>query len=81
MKSQLKILVSDKITELEEQREFLLADAAMYYDSCDISDKCTESKVAFYGLNLTKNEIRKVESKLKKLRQLQVNLKKTQFFN
>lgn len=76
MKSQLKSLVSENIFALELHLENVRSSITYYYSECDKADDSQDSKNSFYNLNKAKIEKRKLDSQLKRLRALQVEIKK-----
>ena len=75
MKSQLKALISSNITQLEIDLKNAEMYVSHYYDLCDKNDDSNDSKYFYAALNDRKKCKRKIQSKLKRLRALQVEVK------
>ena len=75
MKSQLKSIVAEQITELEWIKFNTKSIIRVFYENCDIADKSDDSQVYFKALNIKKTHLRKIDDKLRKLRILQNEIK------
>lgn len=76
MKSQLKSLISENITALECDRASIAQNITYFYENCDKADLSESSMWNFNNLNAWKHAKRRVDSKLKRLRALQCEVKK-----
>lgn len=76
MKSQLKALISDNITALEREMTVITQRITYLYWNCDKADTSDSSTWNFNQLNAWKSYKRRVDAKLKKLRAMQVEVKK-----
>lgn len=77
MKQELKQFLRETISELEYDRERSCITARLFWKCADKDLDTEASKEAFRVLNIHKNDIRRIDKKLKKLRFLQTEIKKT----
>lgn len=74
MKQELRQILRELITEFEFHRFVCVGTIQELWMDADKKSTTTKSTDAFYNLNCEKNELRKLDKKLKKLRQLQKSL-------
>lgn len=81
MKQELKALLKKEINYYQELRADIIGDMIYHDENCDVAKKDNSiCEYHFHALNMAKNQFRKVEKKLKKLRAMQVNIKDMYFY-
>lgn len=77
MKQELKQLLRDIISEMEFDRSVCVESIQICWVGADKNDTSPFSEASFRVLNIEKTELRRIDKKLKKLRFLQTEIKKT----
>ena len=81
MKQQLKQIIKDVINSSQYDREYIITQIIYCDDRCDKEDSSETSQYHFEQLNVFKNRLRAVNITLKKLQQIQRNIKNISYIS